>query len=89
MNAPLGLPMLWSGTFADVFNIHCPATGDTWALKCFTRAASGWNAIQRRVAPGVSASAAFARGDPLCSTETHSEEAETASAVRKYAIKEH
>ena len=35
--APLGLPMLWSGNFADVYKIHCPATGNTWALKCFTR----------------------------------------------------
>jgi hypothetical protein len=34
---PLGLPLLWSGNFANVFKIHCPATGNTWALKCFTR----------------------------------------------------
>jgi hypothetical protein len=33
----LGMPMLWSGHFADVYKIHCPATGSTWALKCFTR----------------------------------------------------
>ena len=38
---PLGLPMLWSGNFADVFKIHCPATGNTWALKCFTREVAG------------------------------------------------
>ncbi|MEI8374270.1 MAG: hypothetical protein WCJ35_15715 [Planctomycetota bacterium] len=33
----LGLPMLWSGGFADVYKVHCPATGNTWAVKCFTR----------------------------------------------------
>ena len=38
---PLGLPMLWSGSFADVFKIDCPATGNTWALKCFTREVAG------------------------------------------------
>ena len=38
---PLGLPMLWSGNFADVYKIHCPATGNTWALKCFTREVRG------------------------------------------------
>ena len=27
---PLGLPMLWSGNFADVFKIHCSTTGNTW-----------------------------------------------------------
>jgi hypothetical protein len=34
---PLGLPMLWTGSFADVYKLHCPATGNTWAVKCFTR----------------------------------------------------
>ncbi len=34
---PLGLPMLWSGGFADVYRVHCPRTGNTWAVKCFTR----------------------------------------------------
>jgi len=38
---PLGLPMLWSGNFADVFKVHCPTTGNTWALKCFTLEVSG------------------------------------------------
>ena len=33
----LGLPMLWSGGFADVYRVHCPETGNTWAVKCFTR----------------------------------------------------
>ena len=47
---PLGLPMLWSGNFADVFKIHCPATGNTWALKCFTREVSGQCDRYRRIA---------------------------------------
>ncbi len=34
---PLGLPMLWSGGFADVYRVQCPRTGNTWAVKCFTR----------------------------------------------------
>ncbi|NUQ64356.1 MAG: hypothetical protein HUU20_17965 [Pirellulales bacterium] len=34
---PLLLGLLWSGNFADVYKLHCPATGNTWALKCFTR----------------------------------------------------
>ena len=32
-----GLPMPYSGNFADVYKVHCPATGNTWAVKCFTR----------------------------------------------------
>ena len=38
---PLGLPMLWSGNFADVYKIHNASTGNTWALKCFTRRVAG------------------------------------------------
>jgi hypothetical protein len=37
----LGLPMLYSGGFADVYQVHCGATGNTWAVKCFTKGASG------------------------------------------------
>jgi hypothetical protein len=47
---PLGLPMLWSGNFADVFKIHCPATGNTWALKCFTREVRGLQDRYRNIA---------------------------------------
>ena len=47
---PLGLPMLWSGNFADVFKIHCPATGNTWALKCFTREVRGLRDRYRSIA---------------------------------------
>ena len=38
---PLGLPMVWSGGFADVYKIHNAATGNTWALKCFTKKVDG------------------------------------------------
>ena len=31
------LPLTWLGDFAVVYKIHCPATGNTWALKCFIR----------------------------------------------------
>ncbi len=34
---PLGMPMLWAGGLADVYKIHNPRSGNTWALKCFTR----------------------------------------------------
>jgi WD40 repeat protein len=37
----LGLPMPRSGNFADVYEFRCPQTGNTWALKCFTRHVSG------------------------------------------------
>ena len=50
VRTPLGLPMLWSGNFADVFKIHCPATGNTWALKCFTRQVPGLQDRYRRIA---------------------------------------
>jgi formylglycine-generating enzyme required for sulfatase activity len=53
----LGLPMLWSGNFADVYKIHCPATGNTWALKCFTRAITGRQERYRQVAAQLEAAA--------------------------------
>ena len=37
----LGLPMLWSGGFANVYKIHNTKTKRTWALKCFTRKVTG------------------------------------------------
>jgi len=46
----LGLPMLWSGNFAQVYKIHCPATGNTWALKCFTREVPGLQQRYRTIA---------------------------------------
>jgi hypothetical protein len=33
----LGIPSPFAGGFADVYKIHCPHTGKTWAVKCFTR----------------------------------------------------
>jgi formylglycine-generating enzyme required for sulfatase activity len=50
---PLGLPLLWSGNFADVFKIHCPATGNTWALKCFTRHVPGLQERYRHIAAAL------------------------------------
>jgi hypothetical protein len=37
----LGLPLPRSGSFADVYELHCPATGRRWAVKCFTRQVPG------------------------------------------------
>ena len=37
----LGLPMPYSGGFADIYKVRCPATGNTWAVKCFTKGATG------------------------------------------------
>ena len=34
---PLGMPMPYAGNFADVYKVHCPATGNTWAVKFFKR----------------------------------------------------
>ena len=36
----LGLPMPYSGNFADVYQVRCP-DGGRWAVKCFTREAVG------------------------------------------------
>ena len=32
---PQGLPLLYAGGFAYVYQVHCPATGNTWAVKFF------------------------------------------------------
>ena len=37
----LGLPMAWSGGFADVYRIHNSSSGNAWALKCFTKKVAG------------------------------------------------
>jgi WD40 repeat protein len=37
----LGLPQPCSGNFADVYEVTCPATQSTWAVKCFTREVPG------------------------------------------------
>src|SRR5439155_15642980 len=36
----LGLPMPFSGNFADVYEVDCP-DGGRWAVKCFTREVLG------------------------------------------------
>jgi hypothetical protein len=41
MTNALGLPRPRSGTFADVYEIDCPATSTKWAVKCFTRQVPG------------------------------------------------
>jgi formylglycine-generating enzyme required for sulfatase activity/Spy/CpxP family protein refolding chaperone len=45
-----GLPILWTGNFAAVFRIDCPASGNTWALKCFTREVRGLQDRYRQIA---------------------------------------
>src|SRR5438105_9120604 len=45
----LGLPRARSGNFADVYRVHCAATGNTWAVKCFTRQAAGLHARYQAV----------------------------------------
>ncbi len=50
-----GLPVLWSGNFASVYRIHCPPTGKTWALKCFTREVSTRQERYRHIAAALEA----------------------------------
>ena len=33
----LGLPMPYSGGFADIYKVRCPATGNTWAREIAAR----------------------------------------------------
>ena len=49
------LPMVWSGNFANVYRIHCPATGKSWALKCFTREVSARQERYRHIAAALEA----------------------------------
>jgi serine/threonine protein kinase len=37
---PLGIPLPYSGNFADVYQMRCP-DGSRWAVKCFTREVPG------------------------------------------------
>jgi len=39
--SPLGMPMPCSGNFADVYQMNCPRTQRSWAVKCFTREIPG------------------------------------------------
>jgi hypothetical protein len=45
-----GLPILWTGNFAAVYRIDCPGSGNTWALKCFTREVQGLQERYRQIA---------------------------------------
>ena len=47
---PLGLPMTWAGESADVFRIRNASTGNSWALKCFTREVTGQADRYRHIA---------------------------------------
>ena len=44
-----GLPMPCSGNFADVYRLECPATRNTWAVKCFTREIPGLRERYRQI----------------------------------------
>jgi formylglycine-generating enzyme required for sulfatase activity/serine/threonine protein kinase len=45
----LGLPLVWSGNFADVYKVQCPQSGNTWAVKCFTRESPGLRERYREI----------------------------------------
>ena len=49
------LPMVWTGSFASVYRINCPATGKSWALKCFTREVSARQERYRHIAAALEA----------------------------------
>ncbi len=49
------LPKVWSGNFANVYRIDCPATGKSWALKCFTREVSTRQERYRHIAAALKA----------------------------------
>ncbi len=49
------LPMVWAGSFANVYRINCPATGKSWALKCFTRDMSTRQERYRHLAAALKA----------------------------------
>src|SRR5208283_4002 len=49
------LPMVWAGSFASVYRIDCPATGKSWALKCFTREMSARQERYRHIAAALDA----------------------------------
>ena len=46
----LGVPSPCSGGFANVYKVHCPQTGKTWAVKCFTREVRGRAERYRQIA---------------------------------------
>jgi len=50
----LGIPIPFSGNFADVYKVHCPKTGNTWAVKCFTRESPGLKERYREISAHLS-----------------------------------
>jgi regulation of enolase protein 1 (concanavalin A-like superfamily) len=55
VSTALGLPLPHSGNFADVYQLRCPATGRSWAVKCFTRQVSGLRDRYRAVSEHLAA----------------------------------
>jgi formylglycine-generating enzyme required for sulfatase activity len=45
----LGLPRPRSGNFADVYAVRCLSSGQTWAVKCFTREVPGLRERYRHI----------------------------------------
>jgi WD40 repeat protein len=45
----LGLPVVMSGRFADVYPVRCLNTGRDWAVKCFTREVAGLHDRYREI----------------------------------------
>jgi hypothetical protein len=50
----LGIPQPCSGNFADVYAVEDPASGVTWAVKCFTREVPGRREHYQRISRHVS-----------------------------------
>src|SRR5262245_57941271 len=52
VDALLGLPLTYAGNFANVYKLTVPG-GDSWAVKCFTRAVPGlqqrYSAVSRHL----------------------------------------
>lgn len=46
----MGLPMPRSGNFADVYEVRSPATGQSWAVKCFKREVPGLKTRYQQIA---------------------------------------
>ena len=44
-----GLPLPCAGAFANVYQVRCPATGNNWAVKCFTREVRGLGERYRQI----------------------------------------
>ena len=51
----MGMPLLYSGGFADVYEVHCESTDTTWAVKCFTKGAAGLRERYREIGKALDA----------------------------------